>query len=372
MRRSHSDAVNRKLDHIRICLEKNVEPPTTTWFEEVTLIHKALPEVDLDEINTSVEFLGKKLSAPIIVSSMTGGHRVSEDINRTIAKVVEELGLGMGVGSQRVAIENPELEHTFRVVRKIAPSALIMGNIGFAQLLRDDFIDIVKRAIDMIDADAIIVHLNPLQEVIQPEGDTKFRGLLERLKELVSRIEVPVVVKEIGCGISKEVAKALEECGVDAIDVSGAGGTSFAIIEKYRLEGDKTMQTIADTFKTWGIPTALSLCEVRYATSLPLIASGGIRTGIDIAKAIALGADIAGIALPVLRAYYSEGERGIRELLGRLIMELRICMLLLGVKELKELKYVPIVLSQKFKNYLEQRRIKYTNEIRRKGLYTHS
>jgi len=369
MSRTHSNIVDRKLEHIRICLEKSVEMPTTTWFEEITLIHKALPEVDLDDIETSVEFLGKKLSAPIIVSSMTGGHKISRNINKSIAKVVEDLGLGMGVGSQRAAIENPELEYTFKIVREEAPSALIMGNIGCSQLLRDDFIHIARRAVNMIDADALLVHLNPLQEIIQPEGDKKFHGLTDRLRELTSAMTTPIIVKEVGCGISMEVAKILEKCGVYAIDISGAGGTSFAAIEKYRRKEDELMAAIAETFTTWGIPTALSLCEVRYATSLPLIASGGIRTGVDLAKAIALGADITGIALPVLRAYYSKGEEGVRLLLIRLIEELKICMLLLGVREVKELKRVPLVFSQKFRNYLQQRGIVYTDEVRRRGGY---
>jgi len=240
---------------LRICLEEDVEAKRiTTGFEEIFLIHRAMPEINLDEIDLSTEFLGHKFSAPIIVEGMTGGTKVSLKINASIAEAVEELGLGMGVGSQRVAIEDPSLEETFKIAREKAPNAFLIANLGGPQLIRDYNLEKVRRAIEMIEADALAIHLNPLQEAVQPEGDTTYRGMLEKIREITEALDVPVIVKETGAGIASEEAVMLESAGVSCIDVAGAGGTSWAAVEYHRAKlcGDRVAQMLGEELWDWG------------------------------------------------------------------------------------------------------------------------
>ena len=254
----------RKIDHIKICLSNKAQAKkATTGFEDVQLIHRALPEVNKKKINLSTTFLGKKFSAPIIVGSMTGGTEEATKINASIAEAVETLGLGMGVGSQRAAIENKELEKTYSIARKKAPHAFLIANIGGVQLVHGYGLREVKKVVEMIDADAVAVHLNALQEAIQPEGQTNFKGVLSKIGEIASALDTPIIVKETGAGISAESAKELEDAGVKAIDVGGVGGTSFAAVEYYRLSNKENNVdlSLGNTFWDWGISTTVSLSK---------------------------------------------------------------------------------------------------------------
>ncbi|RLE82239.1 MAG: type 2 isopentenyl-diphosphate Delta-isomerase [Thermoprotei archaeon] len=352
---------NRKLEHIQICSRENVEPKDlTAWFEDIYLLHDSLPESNLSDIDTTTSFLDHEFKAPIMVAGMTGGHVQTKEINVAIAEVVEELGIGMGVGSQRAALKSREAEETFSVVRKKAPTAFIVGNIGASQLVLGEIdLETIERLLEMIDANALAIHLNPLHESVQLEGEPVYAGLLEKIREIVESIKIPVILKETGCGFSKEAALKAITTGISAIDVGGAGGTSFALVEYYRAlrKGEFYKARISETFSHWGIPTAVSICEVRSVTSLPLIATGGIRTGIHAAKAIALGANLVGIALPVLRAYVKGGVESIKEYLRSVIDELKIAMFLVGARRVKDLTQVPLVLSPRFLAWLQQRSI---------------
>ncbi|MEM5860994.1 MAG: type 2 isopentenyl-diphosphate Delta-isomerase [Candidatus Aenigmatarchaeota archaeon] len=357
--RSESEKTSkRKEEHIKICLDKNVEHGSTLldeisfWkFEDIDFIHNALPEVDLEKIDISVEFLGKKLNAPIIISGMTGGTKIAEKINKNLAKAAENLNLAMGVGSQRAAIENKELEKTY-YVRDVAPNIFLIANLGVIQLNYGYGVEEVKRAIDMIDANAIALHLNALQEAIQPEGNTNWSGCYEKLKKMCKSIKKPVIVKETGCGISKEVAKKIEAAGASAIDISGRGGTSWGIVETLRRK--KASNNIIA--KEWGIPTAISLLECLSVTKIPIIASGGIRNGLEIAKCLALGAIACGIALPLLRPALKSSEE-VENKLKEIIEEIKIAMFLVGAKDIKELRKKPLVITGKTKEWAEVRGI---------------
>ena len=279
----------RKEDHIRICLGNKAQSKTaTSGFEDIQLIHRALPEVNKEKIKLSTTFLGKKFNAPIIVGAMTGGTEQATQINSSIAQAVEKLGLGMGVGSQRAAIENQKLEQTYAIARKMAPNAFLIANIGGVQLVHGYGLKEVKKVVEMIDADAVAIHLNALQEAVQPEGQTNFKGVLAKIAEIAGAIDTPVIVKETGAGISAEDAKALENAGVKSIDVGGVGGTSFAAVEYYRSTAEANLS--GEAFWDWGIPTVVSLIETVQTVKLPVIASGGLRCGTDIAKALALNA----------------------------------------------------------------------------------
>ncbi len=339
---------DRKLDHIRICLNERVES-SYTGFEDVMLIHSALPELDFDEIDTRVSFLGKELSAPFLIASMTGGHKDTTEINRNLAIAVEELGLGMGVGSQRAAIENPakEILESFTVVREFAPNAFIYANVGAAQILQDP--EVAERAVEMIDADALAIHLNFLQEAVQPEGDRNAKGCLKAIEEVCSSLRVPVIVKETGAGISREVAEAVKRAGASAIDVGGKGGTSWSGVEVYRAEG--LMKEIGRDFWDWGIPTAF--CVVDCCDVLPTIATGGIRSGIDVAKAIALGAEVASSALPLLKPATVSAEKVV-EKLEYFVHGLKVAMFLTSSGRVEELRG-KVFITGKLKEWLEFR-----------------
>lgn len=338
--------VRRKIDHIEICLSRDVES-CYSGFEDVMLIHKAIPEIDFDDIDTSVKIFGKELSAPFLIASMTGGYRGAFEINKNLALVAEEFKIGIGVGSQRVGIEGGEVE-SFTVVRDFAPSAFVYANIGLPQILRD--VEYAEKAVEMIDADALAIHLNYLQESIQPEGDRFSRNAYEAIEEVCRDLKVPVIVKETGAGISRVVALKLESLGVSALDVGGKGGTSFSVVESYRCEGYKA--EIGRDFWDWGIPTAFSVVECYDV--LPVIATGGIRSGLDLAKALALGAIAGSSALPFLKKAV-EGVEAVKDLLRYYIGGLKVAMFLTGCRKVEDLRDVEIFICGKFKDWLEVR-----------------
>ena len=357
----------RKADHIRISLDQGVQArEATTGFEDIYFIHRALPEINKQEIDLSTTVLGHKFSAPLIVGAITGGTLEATKINATIAEAVEELGLGMGVGSQRAAIEDKKLEKTFTITRKKAPSAFLIANIGGVQLVNGYSIKEVKKAIKMIDADAIAIHLNPLQEATQPEGQTNFKGILEKIDELTKELDKPIIAKETGAGIAAEEAKKLEAAGAKAIDVSGVGGTSFAAVEYYRAKGQKNsfQRMLGDVFWDWGIPTAISVAEVSQTVNIPVIASGGIRNGVDVAKALALGASLTSISQPALQTAV-KGVKETENMLSILMEELRNVMFLVGAESVQHLRKTPIIVTGRTAEWLRMRRFNLESYARR-------
>ncbi|MFV1858340.1 MAG: type 2 isopentenyl-diphosphate Delta-isomerase [Anaerolineales bacterium] len=325
----------RKADHIRVNLEQDVDSGLISGFESFRFEHNALPELDLDEIDLSQELLGKVLAAPLLISSMTGGTEQADEINRNLAMAAQSSGIAMGLGSQRAAIEDPSLADTFNV-RGLAPDVLLFANLGAVQLNYGYGADEAQRAIDMIEADALVLHLNPLQEAVQPEGDTNFRDLLSKIEAVVGSVTVPVIAKEVGWGISSSVATRLVEAGVAVIDVAGAGGTSWSQVEMHRAAKLKQAE-LASRFVDWGIPTAEAVRQVRAALpGVPIIASGGLRGGRDLAKSIALGAQLGGMAGPFLRAAV-ESSQAVSDLIDQTLQELRVCMFATGSRDLNAL-----------------------------------
>lgn len=329
---------SRKADHLRICLDEDVQFHTNTnGLERYRFIHCCLPEIDRSEIDLSTTFLGKPLSAPLLISSMTGGTELARTINYRLARVAQHYKLAMGVGSQRVAVENPQVADTF-AVRSLAPDIPLFANLGAVQLNYKYGIDECLRVIDLLEADALILHLNPLQECIQPKGDTNFRGLLAKIAKLCEKLPAPVIVKEVGNGISAEMAKKLIDAGVAAIDVAGAGGTSWAKVESERAE-NPLQRRLGMTFADWGIPTAECVTSIRStAPNIPLIASGGLRNGLEVAKVIALGADLAGLAWPFLQAAHGS-EEAIIALVEVLMAEMTTVLFCTGNSTLHQLKH---------------------------------
>ena len=357
MRQLPSPIEERKSDHLKISLRENVQAQQiSTGFEDVYLVHKALPEIEREKIDLSTVAFDHKFSAPLTVGAMTGGVPEATRINKAIAEAVEELGLGMGVGSQRAAIENAKLEGTFAVTREKAPTAFLIANIGGPQLVRGYSVKEAVKAVEMIDADALAIHLNPLQEAIQLEGETNYKGILKKIGEIAEAIDVPVIVKETGAGISAEEAKLLEAAGVAGIEVAGAGGTSWAAVEYHRAKRapDKLRQRLGKTFWDWGIPTVASLVETVRSVNLPVIASGGVRSGIDVAKALALGASLASMALPIL-SLAIRGKKYVKKKLQLILEELRNTMFLVGAESVKEIKAVPVILTGQIAEWLRMR-----------------
>jgi isopentenyl-diphosphate delta-isomerase len=327
----------RKADHIKINLEKDVRSGLTTGLENYHFVHEALPELDLERVDPSLSLFGKRLAAPILISSMTGGTEEAGEINQRLAEAAQELKIAMGVGSQRAALENPKETPTFSIVRQAAPDILLFANLGAVQLNYGYGIDQCRKAVDMIQADALILHLNPLQEAVQDAGDTNFEGLSKKIEEICKTLEVPVIAKEVGWGISERTARLLADCGVAAIDVAGAGGTSWSQVEMYRAPDEFTRE-LAATFVGWGIPTAESILNVRKAASeMTIFASGGIRDGLDIAKCVALGATLGGMAGQFLKAAAVSTESVIRmiELTKR---QIEVTMFATGTAKLDELQ----------------------------------
>ena len=326
----------RKADHIRVNLEQDVNSGLISGFQSLRFEHNALPELDLDEIDLSQELLGRRLAAPLLISSMTGGTPQAGEINRNLAVAAQNAGIAMGLGSQRVAIEDAALAGTFNV-RGLAPDVLLFANLGAVQLNYGYGADEAQRAIDMIEADALVLHLNPLQEAVQMEGDTNFGGLLAKIEDLVASVTVPVIAKEVGWGISASVATRLVEAGVAVIDIAGAGGTSWSQVEMHRA-AEQRQAELASRFVDWGIPTAEAVREVHAALpEVPIIASGGLRTGIDLAKSMALGARLGGMAGPLLRAA-AESTDHVSELVEDTLRELRVCMFATGSRDLDSLR----------------------------------
>ncbi|NEO14886.1 MAG: type 2 isopentenyl-diphosphate Delta-isomerase [Moorea sp. SIO4G2] len=327
----------RKADHIRICLDEDVQfRANTNGLERYRFTHCCLPELNRSEIDISTTFLGKSLGAPLLISSMTGGTEQAKTINFRLAEVAQHYKLGMGVGSQRVAVEKPEVGHTF-AVRSQAPDIILFANIGAVQLNYSYGLEECQKVVDLLTADALILHINPLQECIQANGDTNFKGLLDKINGLCSKLTVPVIAKEVGNGISAAMAQRLLEAGVTAIDVAGAGGTSWAKVESERgLTAHQ--RRLGQTFGDWGLPTAECITSIRaIAPDIPLIASGGLRNGLDVAKAIALGADIAGLALPFLQAA-AESVDAVDALVQLLMAEITTALFCTGNATLSDLK----------------------------------
>ena len=333
---------DRKADHLRICLEDDVQcHQTTTGLENYRFIHCGLPELRYDQVDISTTFLGKSLGAPMLISSMTGCTEQARLINQRLAVTAQKFGLAMGVGSQRVAVEKPELADTFNV-RRYAPDALLLANLGAVQLNYSYGLEHCQRAVDWLEADALILHLNPLQECVQSRGDTDFSGLMAKIETLCDQMPVPVIAKEVGNGISGSLAQKLIEIGVSAIDTAGAGGTSWARVESERAQ-DVKQRRLGQTFADWGLPTADCIVGIRaIAPHIPLIASGGLRNGLHVAKTLALGADIAGLALPFLKAA-DHSEAALDTMTDILIAEIKTALFCTGQGNLKDLKHAQVL-----------------------------
>jgi isopentenyl-diphosphate delta-isomerase len=345
-----STIVERKRSHFELCANHDVEfRNKTTLFEDVELIHYALTSTNLDEIDLSVNLFGKRLEAPLMITGMTGGTPEAGAFNRQVAALAERLGVGFGVGSQRAMLSQPELTSTFQV-RDGAPDVLLFGNIGIAQL-RDCNSRVIEHLTSSIGADALCVHFNTAMEIIQERGDHDFRGSLEALGKLIRELPRRIVIKETGCGLDRETGRRLEEIGADWVDVAGAGGTSWVGVETLR---NRALRHLGEAFWDWGIPTAASLCELR-GSRLNLIASGGIRNGIQAAKALALGARVVGVALPVLRAYVQGGVSAVEAWLRALIAELRAAIMLCGCARVSELDFNRVVIRGQLRDWMMQR-----------------
>jgi isopentenyl-diphosphate delta-isomerase len=340
-KRPLSATQQRKKEHLELCLDPQAPLlPFGGGFDQYSFVHNALPEVDLAEIDLSTTFLGKTLRAPLLISSMTGGFDVARRVNKNLAVAAQQLGLAMGVGSQRVALEQPATAATFKV-RDRAPDVLLLANLGAVQLNYGYGIDQCRRAVEMIEADGLILHLNVLQEAVQPEGNRNFKGLTQKISAICRDLAVPVLAKEVGSGISADVAVRLQGAGVKAIDVAGVGGTSWYTVEATRAS--KKGQPRETAFATWGIPTEEALVMVRKAVPrLEIVASGGIRTGLDVAKAICLGADLCGIGQPLLSPAL-ESPQQVVKFLEMIIQGIRVAMLCVGATDLRSLRKATLV-----------------------------
>jgi isopentenyl-diphosphate Delta-isomerase len=336
----------RKADHIRICLEEDVQFRASSGLEKYRFTHRCLPEIDCANLDIKTTFLGKSLGAPLLISSMTGGTAQAQQINQRLATVAQTYGLAMGVGSQRVAIEQAHTAPTFQV-RSIAPDILLFANLGAVQLNYGYGAEQCQRAVDLLQADALILHINPLQECIQPQGDLNFSGLLAKIAVVCEKLTVPVIAKEVGNGISAAMTKQLINAGVQAIDVAGAGGTSWSLVESQRAPNDLLKQ-LGRTFGDWGIPTAECLVDINHTyPQMPLIASGGLRNGLDVAKSIGLGASLAGMALPFLQAA-DISEAAVIDRVELLIAELKTAMFCTGSRQLSDLCQNGILVKSTF------------------------
>ena len=333
-----SEIENRKSEHLRVCIEEDVEfQQLTSGLEKYRFTHCCLPELDRSDIELGTTFLGKSLKAPILISSMTGGTELAHLVNTRLAMVAQRYGLAMGVGSQRIALEQPELAPTF-AVRSLAPDILLLANLGAVQLNYGCGLEDCLKLVELLEADALILHLNPLQEWVQSGGDSNFKGLLAKIQQICAQLPVPVIAKEVGNGISAVMAKQLIEAGVAAIDVAGAGGTSWAKVESQRAK-DNRQRHLGQVFADWGLPTAECITAIRSMNStIPLIASGGLKNGLDLAKSIALGADLGGLARPFLVAAI-ESEAAVDELVKFLIAEIEIVLFCTGNPNLSALKH---------------------------------
>ncbi len=335
----------RKRDHIELCATGDVGfRDKTTLLEQVELVHDALPELDVDEIDTRRKILGKVLKAPIFISAMTGGTARARDINRQLAEIAERRGIGFGLGSQRAMLDPAAAKDETYVVRDVAPTTLILGNLGGVQAMKTD-VAAARSLVDRVGADALCVHLNPAQELVQPGGDRGFKGVVASIARLVKELGVPVVAKETGCGISPRAAAKLVEAGVRHVDVSGSGGTSWVAVEAARADG--AARTLGLALRDWGVPTAASVMFCRNARPRfkTIIATGGVSSGLDVARAVALGASAAGIARPVLQALVEGGPEKADAFLAQVELELRSAMLLAGCKTLNDLEKADLIVG---------------------------
>jgi len=331
----------RKADHIKINLEQDVRSALTTGLETYHFVHEALPELDLNRIDTTLNLFGKTLTSPTLVSSMTGGTAEAETINLRLAEAAQECRVAMGVGSQRAAIEHPEQAQTFQV-RRVAPDILLFANLGAVQLNYGYGVDECRRAVDMIQADALYLHLNPLQEAVQDAGDTNWIGIAAKIEEVCKKLEVPVIAKEVGWGISEKTAKLLADCGVQAIDVAGAGGTSWSQVEMHRAPDEFTRQ-LAATFVGWGIPTADSILNVQKAVpDMTIFASGGLKDGLDIAKCIALGATMGGMAGQFLKSAAISTEKTV-DMMNLTKRQIAVTMFACGAASIEDLQNTTLI-----------------------------
>ncbi len=342
---------SRKKDHVDICLKKDVEVGVDFW-SMIKFFHRAAPEVDIDDISTRCNFLDKEMSAPLVISAITGGYSGAKIINQRLAAAAEEIGIPMGVGSQRPALENTKYRKSYEIVAQYNPP-LVFGNIGAPQLIRQKEaipidVDQCTEALEMIDGDYLAVHFNYLQEVIQPEGDCRAADVMTTLKELSKHL--PIIAKETGAGVSSEMAGEFEDAGVKAIDIGGMGGTSFSAVEYHRTES-KNKKVLAKLLWDWGIPTPVSIIECRRTTRLPLISTGGIRNGLHAAKALSLGADTVGIAGSIL-PWVSKSEEDTISYINNIIKELRTVMFLLGCKKIEDLRKQRVVITSELRDWI--------------------
>ena len=359
---SDDEVKQRKAEHVQVALSHDISAPQSASWADIHLVHQALPEVDLDAIDLSTTYLGKTLRHPIFISSLTGGHPDVAVINERLAIIAQEYGLAMGVGSQRAALVTPALAGTYSVTRANAPDAFLIANIGAPQLLEQRgkpafTVDDARAAARMIGANALAIHLNYLQEAAQPEGDRKATGATAALRVLIEELGIPVIAKETGAGISFEQARRLSAIGVAAIDVGGAGGSSMAAMEAQRAQdrGDRRAGAIGALYRDWGMVTPISVVETRLAApDLPITATGGVRSGLDAAKALALGANLIGLGFPFLKAA-AESESAVREFLEQFLAELRVAMQLSGAPAAHALRRVPVVISGATQAWLEMR-----------------
>lgn len=366
-KREVSGTPGRKLDHVRICLNRDVQArQITAGFGDISLVHQALSDIDLEDVDTSASLLGHKVSTPLVISSMTGGVEEAISINKALAEAAEEMGVPISVGSMRAAIENSEMAHTFKMVREICTTTMVIANVGAIQLARHGPSFGVS-AVEMIEADALAVHLNKLQEGVMVGGETSFSGVSTALAGLVEKLDVPVIVKETGAGISSADAIALKSLGIKCIEVAGAGGTSFAAVEYFRAleQASEKNQKLALSFWDWGIPTVASLVETHSSTDIEVICSGGVRTGLDASKALTLGATCVGVALPLLRKA-NAGIKAVKEWISSFNDELRLSMFLVGASSTGEMMKCPIVITGLMRNWLSSRGIDVDAYARRK------
>ncbi len=349
----------RKADHLRLSAAGDVDALVGPGWDDVRLVHEALPELDQSDVDLSTEFFGHRLRAPLLIAGMTGGHAAARDVNAVLARAAERHGLAMGVGSQRAALRRPDLAYTYAVVRDQAPTALLIGNIGAPQLISQGDVpplglDEVRLAVSMIRADALAIHLNFLQESVQPEGERRAYGCAEAIRRVVDTLEVPVIAKETGAGLAQSTALRLKDLGVRGLDVGGVGGTSFAAVESLRAgaQGSTAAQALGEILRDWGIPTPVSVVGVQVA-GLPVIATGGIRTGLDAAKALALGATLVGVARPLLQAAL-QGDAAVDVWIEQFLRELATVLFLSGSSNTIALRARPRVITGLTRAWLAQ------------------
>jgi isopentenyl-diphosphate delta-isomerase len=346
---------DRKLAHLQICLENDVQAKNaTTGLEDISLIHCATTDLNFNEIDLSIEIFGKKIELPLIISGMTGGHAFAHKLNHFLSKAVNDTKIGMGVGSQRAALEDDEVRESFEIVRKNAPDSLMIGNIGAGQIALDLTSTEFQKLIDMIKADAIAIHFNPLQESIQPEGDIELKGLHEKTQSLISEFNIPIVAKEVGSGFSVKDIKNIQKMGFAAVDTQGVGGTSWAGVESIRTISPKHKEA-GEIFWDWGITTAISTILAEKHFKGTIIGSGGVRTGLDIAKLISIGANVAGMAIPFLFSVQKHSAENVVEFIREIEYQIRLACFLTGSRNLSDLSRTPVLIegktAERMRNY---------------------